>query len=75
MSAGVSSIPGKCPRQVVTFRPDVDLLVGERYELLTAGKDTTDMVVSLKLLDTFINIELGAERDGAKFDPETQQRL
>ena len=58
-----------------TFRPDVDLRVGKRYEILTAGKDDANMQVSLETLHARVDIERWEERGGAEVNPESQQRL
>ena len=53
-------VPGRCS----IFRPDINLWVGERYEILTAGEDAPYVEVPLKTLHAFIYVKRGAERGG-----------
>ena len=56
---------GDVPGRWSPFRPDINLWVGERYEILTAGEDASYMDFPLKTLHAFIYIKRGEERSGA----------
>ena len=61
---------GWCP-----FRPDINLWVGERYEILTASEDAPYVEVPLKTLHAFIYVKREAERGGAEVFPVAQKCL
>ena len=64
---------GDVPGRWSPFRPDINLWVGERYEILTAGEDALYVQVPLKTLHDFFYVKRGAERGGAEVDPEAQK--
>ena len=66
---------GDVPGGWSPFRLDINIRVGERYEILASSEYTANMQVPLKTLHAFFYIKRRAERGGAEVDPEAQERL
>ena len=62
---------GDVPGRRFPFRPDIDLWVSKRYDILTVCKEAANMQISLKTLHALVDVERGAERGGSEVNPES----